>query len=114
MELMNGLGSTLDERGRRPWEGSSRTDVRSMRNCLRKLPFHLARERHLAQLMALVDPRIPAEAALDAARWAPGGCWAAGCVLWRSQGCAEGAEAALLVSRCAAGEWAAGAGFLGW
>lgn len=33
-----------------------------------KLPFHLARERHHQQLMGLVDPRIPIDVALDAAR----------------------------------------------
>ncbi|KAI3431476.1 hypothetical protein D9Q98_004528 [Chlorella vulgaris] len=68
MEMMNILGTTLDERGRRPWEGTSRTDIRSVRNHFRKLPFHLARERHQPQLMSLVDPRIPIDVALDAAR----------------------------------------------
>jgi hypothetical protein len=29
MESMNVVGQGLDERGRRPWEGSSRTDIRS-------------------------------------------------------------------------------------
>ena len=29
MENMNVVGQGLDERGRRPWEGSSRTDIRS-------------------------------------------------------------------------------------
>ena len=33
-----------------------------------KLPFHLARERQQPQLMSLVDPRIPVDVALDAAR----------------------------------------------
>ncbi|KAL4440336.1 hypothetical protein ABPG75_003337 [Micractinium tetrahymenae] len=68
MEMMNVLGTRLDERGRRPWEGTSRTDIRSVRNQFRKLPFHLARERHHPQLMSLVDPRIPIDVALDAAR----------------------------------------------
>ncbi|EFN53948.1 hypothetical protein CHLNCDRAFT_136194 [Chlorella variabilis] len=68
MEMMNILGTALDERGRRPWEGTSRTDIRSVRNHFRKLPFHLARERHQPQLMSLVDPRIPIDVALDAAR----------------------------------------------
>lgn len=68
MEMMNIMGTTLDERGRRPWEGTSRTDIRSVRNHFRKLPFHLARERHQPQLMSLVDPRIPIDVALDAAR----------------------------------------------
>lgn len=67
-ELMNVVGQILDERGRRPWEGHSRTDIRSMRNQFRKLPFHLARDRGAPQLTQLVDPRIPVEAALDAAR----------------------------------------------
>ena len=71
MELMAGLGVQLDERGRRPWEGHSRTDVRSVRNSFRKLPFHLARERRHAALMGLVDPRIPADVSLDATRWVP-------------------------------------------
>lgn len=35
MEMMNVLGTRLDERGRRPWEGTSRTDIRSVRNQFR-------------------------------------------------------------------------------
>ncbi len=46
----------------------------AVRNSFRKLPFHLARERGLQQLMSLVDPRIPIDVALDAARWAPRRC----------------------------------------
>jgi hypothetical protein len=67
-ELMAGAGSALDARGRRPWEGYSRSDVRSARNAARKLPFHLGRERGWAALMHLVDPRVPIDSALDAAR----------------------------------------------
>ena len=36
MEMMNILGTSLDERGRRPWEGTSRTDIRSVRNQFRR------------------------------------------------------------------------------
>ena len=72
MELMTVAGQGLDERGRRGWEGHSRSDVRSVRNAFRKLPFHLARERGLAPLAALVDPRIPIDVALDVARWGRG------------------------------------------
>ena len=67
-ELMNLAGQGLDERGRRSWEGHSRTDIRSMRNHFRKLPFHLARDRGATSLAQLVDPRIPIDAALDTAR----------------------------------------------
>lgn len=35
MEMMNIMGTSLDERGRRPWEGTSRTDIRSVRNHFR-------------------------------------------------------------------------------
>ncbi len=49
-------------------------------HCRRKLPFHLARERHQPQLMSLVDPRIPIDVALDAARCAV--------VCRRADGCA--------------------------
>ena len=62
------MGQTLDERGRRAWEGHSRTDIRSVRNHFRKLPFHLARDRGATALAQLVDPRIPVYAALDGAR----------------------------------------------
>lgn len=67
-ELMNATGGSLDERRRRPWEGHSRTDIRSMRNSQRKLPYHLARSRGYTQLMQLVDPRIAMDTSLDAAR----------------------------------------------
>lgn len=67
-QLMTLAGSGRDERRRRPWEGHSRTDVRSMRNAQRKLPYHLARERGRQQLTHLVDPRVSIDAALDAAR----------------------------------------------
>lgn len=61
-------GTSRDERRRRPWEGHSRTDIRSVRNTQRRLPYHLARDRGWTQLMQLVDPRIPADYALDAVR----------------------------------------------
>lgn len=35
MEMMNIMGTSLDERGRRPWEGTSRTDIRSVRSHFR-------------------------------------------------------------------------------
>ena len=66
--MFAGAGERVDERGRRTWEGHSRSDPRSLRNSNRKLPFHLARERGLAQIVALVDPRIPIDSALDVAR----------------------------------------------
>lgn len=61
-------GGDQQRRGRRAWEGSSRTDIRSVRNSHRKLPYHLARERRRRDLMHLVDPRINADFALDQAR----------------------------------------------
>lgn len=64
---LGGRGSG-ERRGRRAWEGSSRTDIRSVRNSHRKLPYHLARERRRRDMMHLVDPRINAEFALDQAR----------------------------------------------
>ena len=68
-DMMFGItGSILNERRRRPWEGHSRTDIRSMRNSQRRLPYHLAREKGWTQMMQLVDPRIPADYALDAVR----------------------------------------------
>jgi len=66
--MFAGAGERVDERGRRTWEGHSRSDLRSVRNSNRRLPFHLARERGLTQVVALVDPRIPIDSALDVAR----------------------------------------------
>jgi len=66
-ELMSAAGP-LTEAGRRAWEGHSRTDIRSIRNCHRRLPYHLARERGRRNLMRLVDPRISIDAALDSVR----------------------------------------------
>ncbi len=67
-ELMSATGQVNSDRGRRPWEGHSRTDIRSMRNSHRKLPYHLARERGRRNLMQLVDPRINADFSLDQVR----------------------------------------------
>lgn len=67
-ELMSATGQIIADRGRRPWEGHSRTDIRSMRNSHRKLPYHLARERGRRNLMQLVDPRINADFSLDQVR----------------------------------------------
>lgn len=67
-ELMNIAGQGITDRGRRPWEGHSRTDIRSVRSSVRKLPYHLARDRGWTQIMHLVDPRIPVDNALDAIR----------------------------------------------
>jgi ankyrin repeat protein len=64
----SGGGENGERRGRRAWEGSSRTDIRSVRNSHRKLPYHLARERRRREMMHLVDPRINADFALDQAR----------------------------------------------
>ncbi|KAK2076924.1 hypothetical protein QBZ16_005152 [Prototheca wickerhamii] len=66
--FMGAVGGALDARGRRAWEGSSRSDVRSVRNSLRRLPYHLARERGFAAIQALVDPRVPIDVALDGSR----------------------------------------------
>lgn len=66
--LMTIAGGGRDERRRRPWEGHSRSDIRSVRNQGRKLPYHLARDRGWTQMMHLVDPRVAVDAALDAAR----------------------------------------------
>lgn len=67
-ELMSAAGPSSGERGRRPWEGHSRTDIRSVRNSHRKMPYHLARERGRRNLMQLVDPRINIDFALDQVR----------------------------------------------
>lgn len=67
-EMMSATGQISADRGRRPWEGHSRTDIRSMRNSHRKLPYHLARERGRRNLMQLVDPRINADFSLDQVR----------------------------------------------
>ena len=66
--LMTIAGGGRDERRRRPWEGHSRSDIRSVRNNARKLPYHLARDKGWTQMMHLVDPRVAVDAALDAAR----------------------------------------------
>lgn len=63
-----GMNERIDGRGRRAWEGHSRSDLRSVRNSARRLPFHLARERHASQIAQLVDPRVPIDNSLDAAR----------------------------------------------
>lgn len=67
-ELMTVASSGRDERRRRAWEGHSRSDIRSVRNAHRRLPYHLAREREWSQLMHLVDPRVAFDVSLDAAR----------------------------------------------
>ena len=71
---MTAVEDTEQEPSRRyAWHNSSLlacVTLLAVRNSFRKLPFHLARERGLQQLMSLVDPRIPIDVALDAARWA--------------------------------------------
>lgn len=67
-ELMSAAGPATGERRRRPWEGHSRTDIRSMRNSHRRLPFHIARERGRRFLQHLLDPRVNVDVALDQAR----------------------------------------------
>ncbi|KAG7670424.1 hypothetical protein Ndes2526A_g00178 [Nannochloris sp. 'desiccata'] len=67
-EMMTVVSLGRDERRRRPWEGHSRSDIRSVRNAARKLPYHLARDKQWTQMMHLIDPRISVDAALDAAR----------------------------------------------
>lgn len=66
--VLDTTGASDQRRGRRAWEGHSRTDVRSMRNSHRKLPYHLARERRRRDLMHLVDPRVNVDVALDQVR----------------------------------------------
>ncbi|WPT13214.1 Putative E3 ubiquitin-protein ligase XBOS32 [Picochlorum sp. SENEW3] len=66
-ELMSAAGP-MTEAGRRAWEGHSRTDIRSIRNCHRRLSYHLARERGRRNLMRLVDPRVSIDTALDTVR----------------------------------------------
>ena len=79
-------------RGRRDWEGSSRTDIRSVRNSHRKLPYHLARERRRRDMMHLVDPRVNADFALDQARDAQLGLGA----MRLSSICSQAIQASLL------------------
>jgi ankyrin repeat protein len=67
-EMMTVISLGRDERHRRPWEGHSRSDIRSVRNSARKLPYHIARDKQWNQMMHLIDPRISVDAALDAAR----------------------------------------------
>jgi len=67
-EMMTIVSLGRDERHRRRWEGHSRSDIRSVRNAARKLPYHLARDKHWTQMMHLLDPRISVDDALDAAR----------------------------------------------
>lgn len=67
-ELMSAAGPATGDRRRRPWEGHSRTDIRSVRNAHRRLAFHLARERGMRSMQLLVDPRINVDVALDQVR----------------------------------------------
>lgn len=67
-ELMSAAGPASGDRHRRPWEGHSRTDIRSMRNSHRRLPFHLARDRGRRTLQHLVDPRVSIDYSLDHVR----------------------------------------------
>jgi E3 ubiquitin-protein ligase XBAT32/33 len=67
-EMMTVISLGRDERRRRLWEGHSRSDIRSVRNAARKLPYHIARDKQWTQMMHLIDPRISVDAALDAAR----------------------------------------------
>ncbi|KAK9808944.1 hypothetical protein WJX72_006738 [[Myrmecia] bisecta] len=53
---------------RRAWEGDGRIDLRSVANCLRQLPYHVAYHRGFREAAGILNPTVPIDAALESVR----------------------------------------------
>lgn len=53
---------------RRAWEGDGRIDLRSVTNCLRQLPYHVAWQRGFRQAAGVLNPTVPIDSALETCR----------------------------------------------
>ena len=56
------------EPARRAWEGDGRIDLRSVTNCLRQLPYHVAWARGFRQAAGVLNPTVPIDTALESCR----------------------------------------------
>ena len=56
------------EPARRAWEGDGRIDLRSVTNCLRQLPYHVAWARGFRQAAGVLNPTMPIDTALESCR----------------------------------------------
>lgn len=98
-DAMGTLGSTRGQR--RAWEGDGRIDLRSVANCNRQLPYHVAWQRGFRQAAGILNPTVAIDNALETVReldqgtqeqcrWNEGHCDAApalhGAVLARGRG----------------------------
>ena len=64
------LGSWGDNgaAARRAWEGDGRIDLRSVTNCLRQLPYHVAWQKGFRQAAGVLNPTVPIDSALETCR----------------------------------------------
>lgn len=64
------LGSWGDNgaAARRAWEGDGRIDLRSVTNCLRQLPYHVAWQKGFRQAAGVLNPTVPIASALETCR----------------------------------------------
>ena len=64
------LGSWGDNgaAARRAWEGDGRIDLRSVTNCLRQLPYHVAWQKGFRQAAGVLNPTVPIDTALETCR----------------------------------------------
>ena len=64
------LGSWGDNgaASRRAWEGDGRIDLRSVTNCLRQLPYHVAWQKGFRQAAGVLNPTVPIDTALETCR----------------------------------------------
>ena len=53
---------------RRAWEGDGRIDLRSVTNCLRQLPYHVAWQKGFRQAAGVLNPTVPIDFALETCR----------------------------------------------
>ncbi|KAL3130587.1 hypothetical protein ABBQ38_008392 [Trebouxia sp. C0009 RCD-2024] len=53
---------------RRAWEGDGRIDLRSVTNCLRQLPYHVAWQKGFRQAAGVLNPTVPIDSALETCR----------------------------------------------
>jgi len=63
-----GVRGTDGQVVRRAWEGDGRIDLRSVTNCLRQLPYHVAWQRGFRQAATVLNPTIAIDVALETAR----------------------------------------------
>jgi hypothetical protein len=63
-----GVRTASGQVARRGWEGDGRIDLRSVTNCLRQLPYHVAWQRGFRQAATVLNPTIAIDIALETAR----------------------------------------------